>query len=165
MEIDENEIKELRNAYAKEWRKNNPEKVKATNAKFYAKKKFEKEQEKLKQKMKIDEEIKNKIDGYASIIVAALLNGGSLFMNIQIEEEYSQYDVLFVYNPNDFGTHQRGITSRDLLVGVVGFGTYGFSINIPNTDSSYYTEKLGIHSNFLSFLFNEVRKKLKEGGV
>ena len=82
MEIDENEIKELRNAYAKEWRKNTPDKVKAINAKFYAKKKFEKEQEELKQKMKIDEEIKNKIDGYASIIVAALLNGGSLFMNI-----------------------------------------------------------------------------------
>ena len=162
MEIDENEIKELRNAYAKEWRKNNPEKVKAINAKFYAKKKFEKEQEELKQKMEIDEEIKNKIDGYASIIVAALLNGGSLFMNIQIEEEYSQYDVLFVYNPNDFGTQQRGITGRDLLIGVVGFGAYGFSINIPDTDPGYYREKLGVSSNFLVFLFNEVRRRLNE---
>lgn len=112
--------------------------------------------------MEIDEEIKNKIDGYASIIVAALLNGGSLFMNIQIEEEYSQYDVLFMYNPNDFGTHQRGITSRDLLVGVVGFGAYGFSINIPDTDPGYYREKLGVSSNFLAFLFNEVRRRLNE---
>ena len=83
-------------------------------------------------------------------------------MNIQIEEEYSQYDVLFVYNPNDFGTHQRGITSRDLLVGVVGFGTYGFSINIPDTDPGYYREKLGVSSNFLAFLFNEVRRRLNE---
>lgn len=112
--------------------------------------------------MEIDEEIKNKIDGYASIIVAALLNGGSLFMNIQIEEEYSQYDVLFVYNPNDFGTHQRGITGQDLLIGVVGFGTYGFSINIPDTDPGYYREKLGVSSNFLAFLFNEVRRRLNE---
>ena len=112
--------------------------------------------------VEIDEEIKNKIDGYASIIVAALLNGGSLFMNIQIEEEYSQYDVLFVYNPNDFGTHQRGITGRDLLVGVVGFGAYGFNINIPDTDPGYYREKLGISSNFLAFLFNEVRRRLNE---
>lgn len=112
--------------------------------------------------MEIDEEIKNKIDGYASIIVAALLDGGSLFMNIQIEEEYSQYDVLFVYKPNDFGTHQRGITSRDLLIGVVGFGTYGFSINIPDTDPGYYREKLGVSSNFLAFLFNEVRRRLNE---
>ena len=31
----EEEIRVLRNAYAKEWRKNNPEKVKATNERFY----------------------------------------------------------------------------------------------------------------------------------
>lgn len=112
--------------------------------------------------MEIDEEIKNKIDGYASIIISALLNGGNLFMNIQIEEEYSQYDVLFMYRPNNFGTHQRGITSNDLLIGVIGFGAYGFRVDITDTDPSYYSEKLGIHSNFLSFLFNEVRRRLNE---
>ena len=133
----EKEIKDARNAYAKEWRKNNPDKVKATNARFYAKMKFEKEQKEAMEKIKIDEEIKNKIDSLSTIIVSALKNGGDLFMNIQIEEEYSQYDVLFVYNPNDFGTHQRGITGRDLLIGVVGFGAYGFSINIPDTDPGY----------------------------
>jgi hypothetical protein len=162
MEIDENEIKELRNAYAKEWRKNNPEKVKATNAKFYAKKKFEKEQEKLKQKMKIDEEIKNKINHLASVIVQNLKNNSSVFMNLQIEEEYSQYDVLFSYNFVDYGRHQRGITKNNLLISVIGFGSYGFSIAIPDTDPGYYKEKLGVSSNFLSFLFNEVRKKLYE---
>ena len=158
----EKEIKDARNAYAKEWRKNNPDKVKATNARFYAKMKFEKEQKEAMEKIKIDEEIKNKIDSLSTIIVSALKNGGDLFMNIQIEEEYSQYDVLFVYNPNDFGTHQRGITSRDLLIGVVGFGAYGFSINIPDTDPGYYREKLGVSSNFLAFLFNEVRRRLNE---
>ena len=158
----EKEIKDARNAYAKEWRKNNPDKVKATNARFYAKMKFEKEQKEAMEKIKIDEEIKNKIDSLSTIIVSALKNGGDLFMNIQIEEEYSQYDVLFVYNPNDFGTHQRGITGRDLLIGVVGFGAYGFSINIPDTDPGYYREKLGVSSNFLAFLFNEVRRRLNE---
>ena len=112
--------------------------------------------------MEIDEEIKAKIDGYASIIVSALLNGGDVFINIQIEEEYSQYDVLFAYRPNNFGTHQRGILANDLMIGVVGFGCYGFRVVIPGTDPSYYSEKLGIHSNFLSFLFNEVKKKLKK---
>lgn len=112
--------------------------------------------------IEIDEEIKNKINVYASIIVAALLHGGDLFMNIQIEEEYSQYDIMLMYKPNDYGTHQRGITSRDLLIGVVGFGAYGFSIDIADTDPGYYKEKLGVSSNFLAFLFNEVRRRLKE---
>ena len=112
--------------------------------------------------MEIDEEIKNEINGYASIIVSALLDGGNLFMNIQIEEEYSQYDIMFMYQPNNFGNHQRGITSNDLLIGVVGFGAYGFSINIPDTDPGYYREKLGVSSNFLAFLFNEVRRRLNE---
>ena len=45
MENNEEEIRVLRNAYAKEWRKKNPEKVKATNARFYKKLKIRKEQE------------------------------------------------------------------------------------------------------------------------
>ncbi len=112
--------------------------------------------------MEIDEEIENKIDGYASIIVAALLDRGSIFMNIQIEEEYSQYDIMFMYKPNNFGYHQRGITSNDLLIGVVGFGAYGFNINNSDTYSSYYKEKLGVSSDFLTSLFNEVRRRLNE---
>lgn len=162
--IDE-EIKKARNAYAKEWRKNNPEKVKATNARFYAKMKFQKEQKQLEEKMKIDEEIRNKIDQLSTVIVATLLDSGKVFMNIQIEEEYSQYDVLFMYDFDNFGMHQRGITQKDLLIGVVGFGTYGFGISIPDTDPGYYKEKLGVSSYFLSFLFNEVRKKLKESNL
>lgn len=162
MELDENEIKELRNAYAKEWRKNNPEKVKATNAKFYAKKKFEIEQERLKQKMELDEEIKAKLELLSATIVSALKETGSIFINIQIPEEYSQYDVFFAYNYISTGNHQRGILATDLMIGVVGFGCYGFRVDIADTDPSYYSEKLKIHSNFLSFLFNEVRKKLKK---
>jgi len=41
----EEEIRTLRNAYAKEWRKRNPEKVKATTARFYQRLKIKKEQE------------------------------------------------------------------------------------------------------------------------
>ena len=44
----------------------------------------------------------------------------------------------------------------------MGFGVYGFSINIPDTDPGYYREKLGVSSNFLAFLFNEVRRRLNE---
>ena len=112
--------------------------------------------------MEIDEEIKNKINHLASVIVQNLKNNSSVFMNLQIEEEYSQYDVLFSYNFVDYGRHQRGITKNNLLISVIGFGSYGFSIAIPDTDPGYYREKLGVSSNFLSFLFNEVRKKLYE---
>lgn len=41
----EEEIRALKNAYAKEWRKRNPEKVKATTARFYKRVKIKKEQE------------------------------------------------------------------------------------------------------------------------
>ena len=113
-------------------------------------------------KVEIDEEIKNKINHLANVIVQNLITNSSVLMNIQIEEEFSQYDVLFSYKFTNYGTHQRGILANDLIIGVIGFGSFGFRIDIADTDPSYYTEKLGIHSNFLSFLFNDVRKKLKE---
>lgn len=112
--------------------------------------------------MEIDEEIKDRIDALATTIVSELQKNSSLLINIQIEEEYSQYDVLFSYRFSNMGTHQRGILANDLIIGVIGWGAYGFNTHIYDTDPSYYSEKLGIHSNFLSFLFNDVRRKLKE---
>lgn len=112
--------------------------------------------------MEIDKEIKDKINALASIAVAALREEGTVLMNIQIEEEFSQYDVLLAYNYANFGTHQRGILATDLMIGVVGFKTYGFNTHIHDTDPSYYKEKLGVSSHFLSFLFNEIRKRLSE---
>ena len=112
--------------------------------------------------MEIDKDIKNKIEQYATIIVTALQENSSILINIQIEEECSQYDVLFSYNFSNFGRHQRGILANDLIIGVVGWGAYGFNTQIHDTDPNYYSEKLGIKSNFLSFLFNEVRRKLRE---
>ena len=41
----EEEIRALRNEYARNWRKRNPEKVKATTARFYKRLKIKKEQE------------------------------------------------------------------------------------------------------------------------
>lgn len=41
----EEEIKALRNEYARNWRKRNPDKVKATNERFYKRLKIKKEQE------------------------------------------------------------------------------------------------------------------------
>lgn len=111
--------------------------------------------------MEIDQEIKDKIETYAMLIVSTLRENNTVLINIQIEEEYSQYDVLFSYNFSNFGRHQRGILANDLIIGVIGFGCYGFRVDITDTDPGYYSEKLKVHSNFLSFLFNEVRKKLK----
>ena len=112
--------------------------------------------------MEIDEQIKRKIDALSSLIVNELLERGSILINIQIEEEYSQYDVLFSYNFVNMGRHQRGILANDLIIGIIGFGAFGFKTCIPDTEPEYYSEKLRIHSNFLSFLFNDVRKKLHE---
>lgn len=112
--------------------------------------------------MEIDKEIKDRIVALASIIASSLQENSSVLMNIQIEEEYSQYDVAFSYGFINYGIHQRGILANDLIISIIGFGSYAFRVDISDTDPSYYSEKLGIHSNFLSFLFNEVRKQLKE---
>ena len=112
--------------------------------------------------MEIDEEIKNKIDELASTIANNLYMESSVFINIQVEEEYSQYDVLFSYDFTNIGIHQRGMKEKDLLIAIVGYGCHGFSVDIVGTDPGYYAEKLGVHSNFLAFLFNAVREKLKE---
>lgn len=112
--------------------------------------------------MEIDEEIKNEINRIADLIVNNLKENSSLLINIQIKSEYSQYDVMFTYNFNNLGHHQRGILATDLIISVIGFGAFGFNTHIYDTDPGYYTEKLGIHSNYLSFLFNEVRKRLSE---
>lgn len=113
-------------------------------------------------RMEIDEEIKNEINHVADVVVSNLKENSSLLMNIQIEPEYSQYDVMFTYSFNNLGRHQRGILATDLIISVIGFGAFGFNTHIHDTDPGYYAEKLGIHSNYLSFLFNEVRKKLSK---
>ena len=110
----------------------------------------------------MEKEIKNRIESLAETIVQELSHKSSLLINIQINEEYSQYDISFSYKFSDLGRHQRGILANYLIIGVIGFGCYGFRIDITDTDPMYYNEKLGIHSKFLAFLFNEVRKKLKE---
>ena len=112
--------------------------------------------------MEIDEEIKQEINHVADVIVNSLKENSSLLINIQVEPEYSQYDVLFTYNFNNLGRHQRGISATDLIISVIGFGAFGFNTHIYDTDPGYYAEKLGVHSNYLSLLFNEVRRKLHE---
>lgn len=103
---------------------------------------------------------KHKIITLAQLITNELKENGSLFINIQIEEEMSQYDVFFSYGYKNIGFHQRGLSSTDLIIGVAGFGMFGFYTKRYDTEPEYYTEKLGIHSEFLSALFNEVRKNL-----
>lgn len=112
--------------------------------------------------MEIDEEIKDEIEHVAHIIVKELEVKDSVFMNIQITEEYAQYDVLFSYGYANYGIHQRGIRANDLIIGVVGFGAHGFDVNIHDTDPGYYTEKLNVKSNYLAMLFNKVRELIKE---
>lgn len=112
--------------------------------------------------MEIDKEIIDEIDHVSDLVVKKLKETNSVLMNIQIEAEYSQYDVLFSYNFSDYGRHQRGVSANDLIIGIVGYGCFGFKVEIADTDPGYYKEKLGVHSNYLAFLFNEIRKKLKE---
>lgn len=106
---------------------------------------------------------KNNVHEVAKHITSLILMN-SLFFNIQIEEEGSQYDVLISAQHYNQGIHQRGIKPYDVLIGVIGFGCYGFRCEeMNNTSVGYYQEKLGIGSELLSTLFNRIRDEL--GGV
>ena len=80
------------------------------------------------------------------------------FMNIQIPSESSQYDVVICFDYNNQGYHQRGIKYGNIIIGVIGFGLHGFDYSkYTDTSIDYYKEKLGVHSELLTELFNEVR--------
>lgn len=74
----------------------------------------------------------------------------------------SQYDILFAYNFLDCGYHQRGIAKTDLIIGIMGFGCFGFRTDISESAEGYYYEKLHVQSPALTLFFNEVRRKLQD---
>ena len=104
-------------------------------------------------------ELSNKtIKDIARFISDVVRDYGSMFINIQIEEEFSQYDILFSHNYYNYGYHQRGIRNGDLLISIVGFGSHGFRLeHNVKTDKGYYEQKLDISSPLLTELFNLVR--------
>lgn len=109
--------------------------------------------------MRVEEEIKLR----AVLISDDLIKGRSIFMNIDVPEEWSQYDVWFSYDFQNYGIHQRGIRSSDLLIGIIGFGCSGFDVEkLATTEVGYYKEKLNIYSEYLTKLFNEVRNLIYE---
>ena len=96
------------------------------------------------------------------LVIASLRSGKSILINVQIPDEMSQYDILFSYNFNNFGYHQRGIVPSDLFIGVIGFGCFGFRTDIYESAEGYYYEKLHIQSKALTLFFNEIRRRLSD---
>lgn len=104
------------------------------------------------------------IQALADEIANILTWSNTIFFNVQIEEELSQYDVIISNVYYNQGYHQRGIKPGDVIIGVIGLGCYGFRCLPKNeTHPSYYYEKLGVGSKKLSELFNLVRDRLGGG--
>ena len=104
------------------------------------------------------EDLENTVD----LVIASLKSNRPILVNVQIPDEYSQYDVLFAYNFNNYGSHQRGIVPSDLLIGVIGFGCFGFRTDIYESAQGYYSEKLHVDSEALTIFFNKVRRRLSD---
>lgn len=81
--------------------------------------------------------------------IATLLRNGQKVLIGWTDNEYTHYDLLFVYkniqnlnrNFTNESTIQRGLNERDLFVGIIGRGCYGFGIESPKS-SGYIAEKL-----------------------
>lgn len=94
-------------------------------------------------------------------IALTLKSGSSIFFNIQLPSEGSQYDVWMSLNYLNQGIHQRGIRYGDLLIGIIGCGCFGFDCDkLVITSTRYYFEKLKVASELLMLLFNYIRMEI-----
>lgn len=101
------------------------------------------------------------LEKLANEIASILTWDNTLFFNVQIPSECSQYDIIVSNVYYNQGRHQRGIVLGDLIIGIVGSGCHGFKCaNKNETTCSYYFEKLGVGSDMLTNLFNKIRDKV-----
>lgn len=84
-----------------------------------------------------------------------------IMCNIQIPDEDSQFDVLFVLERENQGCYQSGIKHNDLIISIMRKGAFGFKIGKCDTSVDYYKEKLNVKSELLTKLFNEIRKEIE----
>ena len=57
------------------------------------------------------------------------------------DEEFTHYDILFIYNCNGMGMYQRGIRISDLFVSIISVGSFGFKTDTEK-GVGYVAEKL-----------------------
>lgn len=83
------------------------------------------------------------------------------------DEQGTQLDILMVYQPDQRGNLQRGMsTYKDLFVAVSGHGMFGFALNGSWKSPGYVGQKLGLgdHNDTtaeLSELINGVAQRMK----
>lgn len=96
--------------------------------------------------------------------ITTTLNSFPVFFNVQVSDECSQFDISMSKDFLNRGMHQRGLRADDLLIGIVGYRLHGFEYGDKNcqTSQGYYAEKLGVDSECLTKLFNEIRSNLKK---
>ena len=107
--------------------------------------------------------LENNYKEIAHEIAMIVRDTNAIFFNIQIPSEGSQVDIFMSVNYYNQGIHHRGIHGRDLLIGIVGGGCFGFDCDkIVITSLGYYNEKLKVFSEMLMQLFNHIRMELGE---
>ena len=95
--------------------------------------------------------------------IARILEDGLSVMIGWTDEEYTHYDILFTLAPFiPLGEIiQRGIKRNDLIVSIIGKGSFGFKVG-NNHSAGYISEKLNITSDCtkLAELINGVQEAL-----
>ena len=99
--------------------------------------------------------------------IADYLRKGQPIMIGWTDEEYTHYDILFVYKTNkEYGNmFQFGLRPTDLFISIMGWSSFGFDINSEKS-SGYIAEKLKISGEKtkekIAELINGVIKMLEE---
>lgn len=83
------------------------------------------------------------------------------------DEEFTHYDILFIYKTITRGTNiQGGIRGSDLFVSIMRKGAFGFEVNSQEKSSGYIAEKLHVGGDVtaekLAELINGVIKELNQ---
>lgn len=102
--------------------------------------------------------------------IAACLERGRPALIAWTDQEMTQFDLLFVWEPSALAANcrliQGGCRSSDLFVSIMRMGAFGFEIEQDDTHPNYYAEKLHLPSGCktvikLAELINGVKRAIK----
>ncbi len=93
--------------------------------------------------------------------IANKLNQGQSVIIGWTDEKSTHLDILFSYRvcKGSYNYLQRGLRGNELFVSIIGFGAFGFDVDIHDVAPGYVEEKLNIRGvSKLAELINEIKK-------
>lgn len=94
-------------------------------------------------------------------IAKEIVKKENCFFNIIIPDSFLEFDMFVSHKYINQSAHKKGIINYEVLIGIIGYGFYGFKCEKENkNDQSYYKQKIGIKNELLTDLINNIRNEV-----